>query len=344
MSHHIAQVAGKDAIAYQGAMPWHTLGTQLDPSVKTDLPAVLAAASLANWNVELHKTYLADGRENPFNKAVVRTLDGQILAGVGPNTPVIQNERALGILEVLTKEFGATIETAGALYNGSRVWALAKFPGAVEVLDGDAVEGYMVVVHEHGNSHSLDGIGTDVRVVCHNTLTAAIAKTGSIKGDKGRIFKIKKTSNADSRIDDAAEIVKQYTAALQARGETYASFAKKQLTPRQVAEYIESVFPLPLKADGTEKDSVKITERRKTVAELVFNGVGAELAGSNARTGETNVWAVFNAITEYFDHVRPAEAQKDSAKHNANVSALFGSNAAAKVRALVTAKELVAAA
>jgi hypothetical protein len=74
----------------------------------------------------------------------------------------------------------------------------------------------------------------------------------------------------------------------------------------------------------------------------VFSGVGVEKATA-LTGGDPNVWSVYNAVTEYFDHVRPAEASSVSGRQRANESALFGGNADVKALALVKARQLVAA-
>jgi hypothetical protein len=45
----------------------------------------------------------------------------------------------------------------------------------------------------------------------------------------------------------------------------------------------------------------------------------------------------YNAVTEYVDHVRPADAKTASARDKANISAIFGSGDALKARALAAA-------
>jgi len=127
--------------------------------------------------------------------------------------------------------------------------------------------------------------------------------------------------------------------AMEQTGATFAQLARQRMTPAQVASYIETVLPAD-QPDGQVSDTLKA--RRQTIAHLTWSGMGAEMAGSDQH-GST-LWAAYNAITEYVDHVRPAEAKSASAKRTANESALFGANAALKVLALqVARRQLVAA-
>lgn len=350
MSHEIAVINGRSAMAYQGEDPWHKLGSVFSTEARTNIALAMEAANL-NWNVETRPVYLADGRVNPFSLAVVRDVDDAIIGSVGPKTSLVQNKEAFGILDELVQDFGLEIETAGALYNGAQVWMLAKLPNSTEeIVPGDKVEGYTLIQHAHDNGHSLDGILVQTRVVCKNTMAAALAEHGEANTEKGRVFKVKKTKNVSFRVDEAAKTMSQLAAALRASNETLRSLARKSLTPREIAEFIEAVIPIkPVTVTANGKDAVRVdskvlTERRKAIAALVFEGVGAKMANQFAAKGQATAWGAVNAISEYFDHVRPAEAQSASSKQKANQSALFGTNAQVKLLALAKARQLVAAA
>lgn len=339
MAHDISVLNGQPTIAYFGETPWHKLGTSLDIAIAKDLKATLIAAGLADWQVHSQPHFLADGRLNPHSKAVVRGIDNSILGSVGPNTELVQNEEAFAPIQPLLEEFGAHIEVAGALGNGSRVWALVKLPKAIEPVPGDVHDGYLFVRHAHDNSLVTEAIPTLVRVVCANTSAAAVEAAGGDNTNKGRIFRLKKTQGIHAGLKDAEVLLRRVAQAFESTGDTFASLAARKVTPLKVAEYIEDLFPLPFRG-GKEVDSKTVTERRKTIARLVFEQPGAELAGVDPRTGEATPYALYNAITRYFDHVRPDEAQKPSAKRAAAESAIFGANAALKVLALAKARDL----
>jgi phage/plasmid-like protein (TIGR03299 family) len=207
-------------MAYQGEDPWHKLGATFSVAARTNIALAMEAANL-NWSVETRPVYLADGRENPFSVAVVRDVDDAIIGSVGPKTSLVQNKDAFGILDELVQDFGLEIETAGALYNGAQVWMLAKLPNSTEeIVPGDKTEGYTLIQHAHDNGHSLDGILVQTRVVCKNTMAAALAEHGAANTEKGRVFKIKKTRNVSFRVEEAAKTMGHLAAALRASNET----------------------------------------------------------------------------------------------------------------------------
>ncbi len=310
-------------MVYQGGTPWHKLGVRL-PSI-TSVSQALAAAQL-NYTVHAEPLYLADGRIAPMRKAIVRddpdTPNGIILATVGKDYEVIQHTIGFEALNVLCTDFGMTIESAGALGNGERVWILFKMADTIAPVPGDDVRGYLLATTGHDGSWSYSIRPTPIRVVCQNTLDAASLNGGS---DFVRLFHTK--GNA-GKVDGAAKIVATIVKTFQETGETFTQFANRQMSDAEVIRYIETIFP---HADKTKPSDV-INARRETVKELVWTGAGSELARS-ATDGAANLWAAYNAVTEYFDHVRPAEAKSTAGTDRANLSALFGSGADVKTRA-----------
>jgi hypothetical protein len=158
------------------------------------------------------------------------------------------------------------------------------------------------------------------------------------RGAAGRIFGISHIGHVDQQVAQVGTLVDSLLAEMKATGESFASMAHRRLTPTEVVTFIESVFPSA--ADG--EVSQALAERRADVAELVWRGVGAELAMSET-DGQPNPWACYNAVTEYFDHVVTGKATTSNATRIANTSALFGSGSAFKLSALRQAQSLVAA-
>lgn len=335
MAHNLAIINGKAAMAYMDRTPWHGLGQRLTGGAGVD--AALAAAQL-DYVVQLQDLTLPDGQTLAHHKGVVRLqadgLPPVQLGCVGDGYNVVQNSEACAILRPLTEDFGCTIEAAGALGDGQRGWMLAKLKDAtITPVPGDDIRGYFLLHWSHDGQTGINGLGTGIRVVCQNTLDLA---TGG-RGRKAWIS-IRHTASAAARLDEAAGIVRQLAAAMQTTGDTFAQLAGRAMGPAELASYIETVFP----SEGPKVAPV-LQARRDTVARLVFMGRGSDLANQNVPAGQASAWAAYNAVTEYFDHVRPAEAQSASGLQRAHVSAIFGGNADIKTAALVAARQLVAA-
>jgi phage/plasmid-like protein (TIGR03299 family) len=333
MSANIASINGQSAIAYIGSTPWHGEGTRLRGDVRYSVEQFLAAAGL-DWQVAVEPIFNAGGTQLRKGQVVRRTSDNRELAIVGPSYVPVQNIEAAGIFAPAIEQLGVSIEVAGALGDGEVCWALARLQGGdVDVTgQGDSVNGYALLKWGHDGSTGVVGTATGIRVVCQNTLALAASS------DKATFAKVRHTKSAAVRVEQARDLFTGLTKTLIATGETFSQLASKRLTTAQIITYIESVFP-----GEAGKVSDTVAARRATVGQLVFNGVG--VAQATALTGgDPNAWSVYNAVTEYFDHVRPAEAASDAGRSRANVSALFGGNADVKAQALVKAQRLLVAA
>lgn len=302
MAHNLAVIDGKVAMMYQGSTPWHELGTRMADGVHS-IAAGLDAASL-NWNIHLQRMFIADGdkvgKEVPTKRAVVRDTDGEVLSVVSQWYEPIQYRDAFGVFQPAVDQFGLTIEAAGALGRGEKAWMLFKLPSVVAPVPGDEVNGYGVAITGHDGKTLYELRPTPIRVVCQNTLNAAVGAGGQ----EGRIFGISHVGNDTAKqVEAAKSLVTNVLKAMQETGETFAKMARKRMTPKQVTEFIETVFPQPKDATDVSK---LLAEKRKTVAELIWTMPGAELAMSETK-GQPNPWAAYNAVTNFYDHVYPAQ-------------------------------------
>lgn len=324
MSANLATINGKVSYAYQGETPWHKLGKRT-PGMRS-IEEAIKAGNL-DWNVNKQAVFLADGRVVADKYAMVRDVDNAILDGiVGPQYTITQNRDVFLPFQDACDKHGLTIESVGALGNGETVFMLAKLPIVSTPIPGDNVQGYCLLKSGHTGKDKLTGRLTPIRVVCQNTMALAM--------DDDTMFEFRHTASIGDRIAEVGEMMSRMVAAMNSEATTFAKLYERKLNIEEIGEYIDSVFPVG--KDG--KVSAQLANKRATVAHLVFNGKGSQLAGAD-RTGAT-VWAVYNAVTEYFDHVRPAGSKNSEA---ANLSALFGASADVKLDALVKARELVAA-
>lgn len=315
MAHEIATIEGKAAMAYAGATPWHRLGTPMMgfPNVQD----AMEAATL-NWTVEKEHMFLKTGQKVPSKYAVVRSVDRKVLACVGSTYKPLQNAEAFEPLNLACKEFGVTIETAGALGRGDRVWMLAKLPNTIEPVSGDKVEGFFLINSGHNGWTPYSARLTPVRVVCANTLSLAMR-------DKA-VIKLRHTHTDLQRMDLVANMVTNLVAALKISGDSFAKLAARKMSESDIDTYIDAVLGIPAFAvvEGV------MERKRDTMRTLARKGKGVEYAPMTA-------WAAYNGVTEYVDHIRTATNER--LLRNSDVSALFGPSAKMKQDALAIALE-----
>lgn len=112
-------------------------------------------------------------------KATMRLDHNEVLGVVGQGYGVVQNKHAFDFVDMLTTgELGGetpTIECAGMLGNGERVFITAKFPEPVRLAGkDDTIDMYVVFTTSHDGSGAVTCMVTPVRVVCQNTLNLAL--------------------------------------------------------------------------------------------------------------------------------------------------------------------------
>jgi hypothetical protein len=97
--------------------------------------------------VSLQKLLTADGKTAPAF-ATVREDNNTILGMVGPSYRPLQNIEALNFFQPFIDSGAASLETAGSLKGGKRIWVLAKANVDDQVIVGkadDRVQMYVLV-------------------------------------------------------------------------------------------------------------------------------------------------------------------------------------------------------
>ncbi len=306
--------ANVETMFYHGTRPWHGLGTPLDHPA-TAAEAIVAAG--LDWQVEL-KPALAVGSPIPRARAVVRTDRLEPIAVVGERYAPVQNAEAFGFFDELVGEGKAVYETAGALDHGRRVWLLAKLPGDVWVTHQDNVGKYLLLTNSHDGGSALRALFTPIRVVCQNTLMAAL--------DEGRStgVSVRHVGDVLGRAKEAHRLLGILIKYYDSFADRARAFASRTLGWEALQGYLTDVVPNPTDADPTRAIATRETLRR-----LFETG-----KGNNLPSVRGTLWAALNAVTEFVDHERPTRvADGESKAFKRFESALFGSGARLKERA-----------
>lgn len=95
---------------------------------------------------------------------------------MGRDYQIVQNADAFAFFDAIVGgEDGILYETAGALGNGERIFITAKRPDYICVGNGDDItEKYIFLTTSHNGTGSITAAFTPVRIVCQNTLNAAL--------------------------------------------------------------------------------------------------------------------------------------------------------------------------
>lgn len=327
MAHEIDFSNGRPNMAYAGQAPWHGLGSDL--AAGADLDTWRKAAGL-DWRVEEKMVLYRPGlspvvHSVPDRKVLVRTDTHTPLSVVAGWYNVVQPGEILGFFEDLVKGNGFTLETAGSLRGGNRIWALASVGEDANVLDGDKIRPYLLLATSYDASMATTAQFTSIRVVCNNTLTAAVGDHGS----RGRTNEPRVRIPHISKFD--AQAVRQQLSIVTSSWEQFL-VKSRQLAAVKIDDGFMDAFLLELY--GVSRDTRAIDKARKSKAYTRItdlfrgDGIGADVAGKT-------LWGAVNAITQYVDHERGKEPDTGLD------AAWFGEGAALKDRAFAMAQELL---
>jgi phage/plasmid-like protein (TIGR03299 family) len=317
MSHNI------QTMAYYGDVPWHGLGKRV-PARATS--AEMIAAAGLDWKVE--KRPARGAKLNKKGEAsryelirVPRPDEEEILLGVvSKRYEPLQNEEAFAFFDPIVGQNKACFETAGALGDGERIWAMAKMPDAIEVVRGDDCYKYLLLSNTHDGQGSVTIKFTSIRVVCQNTLMLAL-------NNGAKAFTVRHSKRMADRLEEVADILRIAREVYEESASIFRQMAKVQLDAAALAEYLDLVFPKTAgqKERGEEPERwTHVRETFETLPDLNLPGVKGTL------------WAAYNAITRFEDY-KHSRNEEDSSERLERM--WFGSSADTKLTALLQAKE-----
>lgn len=328
MSHEV------ETMAYANEVPWHGLGVPVSADLTPE--QMLKAAGL-DWQVE-RKGLWVDGVESLLNThyALVRDTDQKVLGVCGQDYTPTQNSDVFEFFDKFCKAGDMKMETAGSLSGGKRVWGLAKINGGFMLGGKDEVEGYILLDNPHIWGRSLQILFTPIRVVCNNTLTAALRNNQNIENT----FRMSHDRIFDDRIkQQAAEKVGLAMEALDVFKQKAEFLTKKRAKDQKVMEFFSKLVNPELfqtLQEESEDGTVNKADLGRTVNRLI-EAVHTQ-PGADLKTSDGTWWGAFNAVTYYYDHVAGTDQDKRL------TSAWFGSAAARKRQALDLAVEFAEAA
>jgi len=311
-----------ESMAFYGQTPWHGLGTRT-PGAMTAAEAI-ALAGLA-FEVEKQAIHLADGTLIADHFATVRTdrSADNILGVVGKKYMPLQNAHAFEFFDAVVSRKEAMYHTVGSLRKGRQIWILAKLPGEIRVVGDDVTHKFVLLTNSHDGTSGVQILLTPIRVVCANTLRAALA------GSNRTTFNIRHTAGVRTAVQQAATAMGFANAYFDGLQEAYRAMAATRLSTDGARQYLETC----LQIDLADPDlSVRSKNLLEDAVRRLYHGRGADLPGVRG-----TVWGAFNAATELIDHraYRSPDVALDNAWFN-------GSGQAVKQRAFDAALALVA--
>ncbi len=281
-----------ETMAYANEVPWHGLGNNINADSTIE---EWQRQSGLDWTVSKRPVRFGDfdwdtsGLKTFKDKFVLaRDTDNTPFSVVSDRYKPVQPKDVLEFFRDLIVTHGMTIETAGSLKDGKRIWALAKTGDAHKVLGSDLVDSYLLLATSYDLTFSTLAQFTSVRVVCNNTLQQSL---------KDYISRVSIPHFRDFNATHIHEQLGLGRAQWGAFSQALDAIAKIKLDSAKAKEVLGKVFVTP------EKDITYVDPQVEKILRL-FEGkaIGADIAG---QTG----WGLVNAVTEYADHHKRARSQ-----------------------------------
>jgi phage/plasmid-like protein (TIGR03299 family) len=240
---------------------------------------------------------------------------------------VVQPAEVMDFFRRLVELGGFQMEVAGVLSEGRRVWALASVGDAAPVVDRDLVKPYLLLGTSYDGTMATVAKFTAIRVVCNNTITAAVGGYSNGAPVKGEAETAKNYLRSAVRVlhserFDADRVRLQLGIVANAfEGFLVQSreLASRSMNSIEADAFLRSL----LEPYHTARKPIEETKAYRRIMSLFEGGaIGSDIAGVQGTR-----WGMLNAVTELVDHER-------GRSNNTRIeSAWFGSGAGLKARA-----------
>jgi phage/plasmid-like protein (TIGR03299 family) len=319
MAHQINYntLTGKDSFFSVKQKAWHGLG-QIIEDYPTSSEAIVHAG--LNYTVERRPLFTADTENfavfddpetddyfNTFDPNIlvpdyfanVRTDTEEVLGVVGKDYKIVQNIDAFSFFdEIVGGGSGILYETAGALGRGERIFITAKLPDYIRVGRNDLIENYLFLTSSHDGLGSITIAFTPVRIVCNNTLNAALKNSTNT-------LKIRHTASAVEKLKQAHHMLgisNMLTVELEA---IYNRWSRLRITDAQVKRLVQ----IAMAPSREVLENVQLGKMDELSA-IYHNAVekvcayGHTAPDQQMDTTRGTLFGCYNAITGYYQNVR----------------------------------------
>ena len=228
------------------------------------------------------------------------------------------------------------IETAGILDGGARMYVTAKMPNKffIDGDDTDGIDDYIVFTNTHDGSGAVMALFTPIRVICQNTLNAAI---------RGAVNKVafKHTANVGERLEFTKEENMRYIMGILGKHKQFSEefvaqmynlkkhkikdtdatmFATYVMSGANAKENMRLVKSNNMNVLGVDEISTRTKNNIISLRDAIESGVG------QSQFRGTKLW-LYNGLTSYMNNTRTYKSEEDKMD-----SIILGGDSAKKVQ------------
>jgi len=329
MAHNINfnEKTGKHSFFSTKEKAWHNLGQVVDRYPTSaeaiqfaGLDYIVEKRPLFTYDTENHlgntvEDIIIPEIDVPNYFATIRADTEQVLGVVGNDYEVVQNRDAFAFFDAIVGGGdGILYETAGALGNGERIFITAKLPGYIRVGNDDLIEKYLFLTTSHDGFGSITAAFTPVRVVCNNTLHAAL-------NNMTNCVKIRHTQSVKERLLQAHKVMGLTNTMSDELNGIFNRWAQVRITDKDLLKLVQQamapskeVLQKVLEEENMDEYSSRFVNTVERVCEYGFTNETQQM-----QTTKGTLFGAYNAITGYFQNVM--HYKNDEAKLK---SILFG--------------------
>jgi phage/plasmid-like protein (TIGR03299 family) len=312
MSHniHFNQQTQKHSFFSVKEKPWHGLG-QIVEGYPTSAEALKFAG--LDYSVEKRNLFTYDSEnqnanadtdliipeiEVPNYYATVRSDNDTVLGVVGKDYEVVQNVDAFSFFDSIVGGHGIQYETAGALGKGERIFITAKLPEYIRVGKNDLISQYLFLTTSHDGFGSITAALTPVRIVCQNTLNAALR-------NQSNAIKIRHTANAKERLEQAHRLMGITNEMSSLFEQIFNHWSKVRITDDELKRLIQlAMVPNKEVLDNLQSDQQDgLSTCFKNICDNTFE-YAMSSPSQQYETTEGTLFGAYNSVTGYFQNVR----------------------------------------
>jgi phage/plasmid-like protein (TIGR03299 family) len=292
---------------------WHGLGQIVDKAMTAE-----EAINLANLDYEVYKTTIhpsVDGTPNNVEAiedkfAIMRKDNNAYLGLVGSRYEIVQNRDAFGFFDAIIDSGEAIFETAGALGKGERIFVTAKLPTDM-LVGGEVCEKYIVLTNSHDGSSSIIAGLTTTRVVCNNTLQAAL-------GNMSNKVSIQHRSGAKDKLAEAHKVMNIASSYMTEVEQIFNQMTEVKVDDGQLRKYITEVMRPANVVAQTQSEQEVISARFKNQVDSIYEfALTHPTQLTDAAKG--TLWGAYNSISGYYNYIAKFRTDEDKFK-----SQMFG--------------------
>jgi phage/plasmid-like protein (TIGR03299 family) len=291
MAHNLNFNNGKASFAARGEKAWHGLGQYVSEAMTSEQAIELGGL---NYTVEKRPLY-APGWAGTMVEADghygnVRTDTNEILGIVKGRYKIVQNIDAFGFFDAIIDKGEAIFETAGALGKGERIFVTAKLPEDM-LVQGERVEKYIMLTNSHDGTSTIIAGFTPIRVVCNNTLTAALKNLDNK-------VSISHTASAESRLKEASRVMGIASKYMDEVNMTFDSMTTRKMSDLESKYFIETVMKTTI--DKSDKEA---STRMKNLVDQIYSFTISHHTQTTEAAYRT-LWGAYNGISGYYNFLK----------------------------------------